>query len=204
MGRSMPEHQEFWILQSSSHRCTKMLVCFKKEKKIYEEQYSPCHSSGKSVLGKTLPSARTCPFCDTHPTGSFFCCSPRSLHSSWDSRKRGYSKQSCPACFDWPFPRQDLIFVKILQCSLTESSSDFGSIGKGACCTLLSFAKHEDYWTVLPKVIPAHLTGTKSLWNTRAEWWFLVFCWLTAVYFFWHLDSRTHPQSQCFIPALGL
>lgn len=52
---------------------------------------------------------------------------------------------SSPACFDWPFPRQDLIFVKILQCSLTESSSDFGSIGKGACCTLLSFAKHEDY-----------------------------------------------------------
>lgn len=28
----MPEHQEFWILQSSSHRCTKLLVCFKKEK----------------------------------------------------------------------------------------------------------------------------------------------------------------------------
>lgn len=29
----MPEYQEFWILQSSSLRCTKLLVYFQKEKK---------------------------------------------------------------------------------------------------------------------------------------------------------------------------
>lgn len=29
----MPEHQKFWILQSSFHRYTKLLVFFKKEKK---------------------------------------------------------------------------------------------------------------------------------------------------------------------------
>lgn len=33
MGGSMPEYQEFWILQSSSLRCTKLLVYFQKEKK---------------------------------------------------------------------------------------------------------------------------------------------------------------------------
>lgn len=32
-GKSVPEHKEFWILQSSSHRGTNLLVCFKKEKK---------------------------------------------------------------------------------------------------------------------------------------------------------------------------
>lgn len=46
---------------------------------------------------------------------------------------------SSSACFDWPFPRQDLLFVMILQCPLTESSSDLGSIGKepvAHCCPL--------------------------------------------------------------------
>lgn len=119
------------------------------------------------MLGKTLPSARTCPFCDTHPTGSFFCCSPRSLPSSWDSRSE--ETASSPACFDWPFPRQDLLFVTILQCPLTESSSDFSSVGKvpvAHCYPLPSMKPTELYFqrSSLPTSQVPSPFGTSECW----------------------------------------
>lgn len=49
----------------------------------------------------------------------------------------------------WPLPRQDLLFVTILQCPLTESSSDFGSIRKvpvAHCCPLSSTKTTELYF----------------------------------------------------------
>lgn len=119
----MPKHQEFWILQSSSHRCTKLLDCFKKEKKYMKSNIHLATVLANLCWARPFPLLGCAHSVINIPQALFSAAVPDPCPAAGTP---GIEETvSNPACFDWPFPRQDLLLCKILQCPLTESSSDF-------------------------------------------------------------------------------